>query len=220
MYVVVCTSMRLENVAHNKLKEPADAYARVHGVLCDPIKPKGPAPAFEHIPCAFYSWAELAHGTDLAPMYRSQVSRMSCDAEWLRAEKRTFTGYLLQLSRQVQQAEASMRRFTTFVDCMYGRGVRLHCLAPERPERLYQVDVNMKSNGDEVFAFDRTVSRLTEMGSEAYLLAHNERREEFHGQCRAHLFLVPGTEGIAKDPVENEEECEEYEEPRAASAGK
>ncbi|KAH7465691.1 AFG1-like ATPase [Phytophthora ramorum] len=114
----------------------------------------------------------------------------------------------------------SMRRFTTFVDCMYGRGVRLHCLAPERPERLYQVDVNMKSNGDEVFAFDRTVSRLTEMGSEAYLLAHNERREEFHGQCRAHLFLVPGTEGIAKDPVENEEECEEYEEPRAASAGK
>uniref|UniRef100_H3GSV1 AAA+ ATPase domain-containing protein n=1 Tax=Phytophthora ramorum TaxID=164328 RepID=H3GSV1_PHYRM len=113
-----------------------------------------------------------------------------------------------------------MRRFTTFVDCMYGRGVRLHCLAPERPERLYQVDVNMKSNGDEVFAFDRTVSRLTEMGSEAYLLAHSERREEFHGQCRAHLFLAPGTEGTAMDPVENEEECEEYEEPRAASAGK
>ncbi|KAL4116469.1 hypothetical protein PRIC2_011922 [Phytophthora ramorum] len=113
-----------------------------------------------------------------------------------------------------------MRRFTTFVDCVYGRGVRLHCLAPERPERLYQVDVNMKSNGDEVFAFDRTVSRLTEMGSEAYLLAHSERREEFHGQCRAHLFLAPGTEGTAKDPVENEEECEEYEEPRAASAGK
>ncbi|KAH7468579.1 AFG1-like ATPase [Phytophthora ramorum] len=107
----------------------------------------------------------------------------------------------------------SMRRFITFVDCMYDRGVRLHCLAPERPERLYQVDVNMKSNVDEVFAFDRTVSRLTEMGSEAYLLAHSERREEFHGQSRAHLFLTPGTEGTAKDPVENEEECESMRSP-------
>ncbi|KAG7390874.1 Lactation elevated protein 1 [Phytophthora pseudosyringae] len=113
-----------------------------------------------------------------------------------------------------------MRRFITFVDCMYDRGVRLHCLAPESPERLYQVDVNMKSNVDEVFAFDRTVSRLLEMGSEAYLLAHSERQEELRSQSRAHLFLAPGNVGAANEPVDNEEPLEEFEEPRAASAGK
>ncbi|KAL4165469.1 hypothetical protein KRP22_014179 [Phytophthora ramorum] len=225
MYVVVCTSMRLENVAHNKLKEPADAYARVHGVLCDPIKPKEPAPAFEHIPCAFYSWAELAHeehvhGPPAAALEAGAASRGLGAADFLTISKAFSVVFVSDIPLLNAERLNQMRRFTTFVDCVYGRGVRLHCLAPERPERLYQVDVNMKSNVDEVFAFDRTVSRLTEMGSEAYLLAHSERREEFHGQCRAHLFLAPGTEGTAKDPVENEEECEEYEEPRAASAGK
>ncbi|KAE9092790.1 hypothetical protein PF005_g15017 [Phytophthora fragariae] len=107
-----------------------------------------------------------------------------------------------------------MRRFITFVDCMYDKGVRLHCLAPESPERLYQVDVGMKSNVDEIFAFDRTVSRLMEMGSEAYLEAHSERQDELRGQSRAHLFLSP-----TNDPVENDEEDEDYEEPRAASGG-
>ncbi|KAE9207961.1 hypothetical protein PF002_g19552 [Phytophthora fragariae] len=105
-----------------------------------------------------------------------------------------------------------MRRFITFVDCMYDKGVRLHCLAPESPERLYQVDVGMKSNVDEIFAFDRTVSRLMEMGSEAYLEAHSERQDELRGQSRAHLFLSP-----TNDPVENDEEDEDYEEPRAAT---
>ncbi|KAG1710205.1 hypothetical protein DVH05_017209 [Phytophthora capsici] len=110
-----------------------------------------------------------------------------------------------------------MRRFITFVDCMYDRGVRLHCLAPESPERLYQVDNKLKSNVDEVFAFDRTVSRLLEMGSEAYLLAHSEKQEELRNQSRAHLFLAPGTVGSVSEFIE---EDEEYEEPQTASAGK
>ncbi|KUF88919.1 hypothetical protein AM587_10011384 [Phytophthora nicotianae] len=112
-----------------------------------------------------------------------------------------------------------MRRFITFVDCMYDRDVRLHCLAPESPERLYQVDVNMKSHVDEVFAFDRTVSRLVEMGSEAYLLAHSERQEELRGQSRAHLFLTPGNIESAGEVVQDEED-EDDEEPQTASAGK
>ncbi|KAG6622335.1 putative mitochondrial protein [Phytophthora cinnamomi] len=113
-----------------------------------------------------------------------------------------------------------MRRFITFVDCMYDKGVRLHCLAPESPERLYQVDVGMKSHVDEVFAFDRTVSRLLEMGSEAYLLAHSERRDELRDQSRSHLFLAPSAVGEPNESVDNDEEEEDYEEPRAASGGK
>ncbi|KAG3101021.1 hypothetical protein PI124_g13517 [Phytophthora idaei] len=113
-----------------------------------------------------------------------------------------------------------MRRFITFVDCMYDRGVQLHCLASESPERLYQVDANMKSHVDEVFAFDRTVSRLVEMGSEAYLLAHSERQEDVRAQSRAHLFLAPGNVEIGGESVQDEEEYEDSEEPQAASAGK
>ncbi|KAF4319858.1 hypothetical protein BBO99_00005885 [Phytophthora kernoviae] len=114
-----------------------------------------------------------------------------------------------------------MRRFITFVDCMYDKGVRLHCLAAESPERLYQVDTSMKSSVDEVFAFDRTVSRLLEMGSEAYLLAHSERQEELSGESRAHLFLAPGTVGTANEPVGNYEAVdEEEEEPRVVNGGK
>jgi len=86
-----------------------------------------------------------------------------------------------------------MRRFITFVDCMYDKGVRvsaenglfenecavvsvinalrgapslglqLHCLAAAPAELLYQVDPEAKGNVDELFAFDRTVSRLMEV---------------------------------------------------------
>ncbi|KAF1783070.1 hypothetical protein GQ600_15542 [Phytophthora cactorum] len=78
----------------------------------------------------------------------------------------------------------------------------------------------MKSHVDEVFAFDRTVSRLVEMGSEAYLLAHSERQEEVRAQSRAHLFLAPGNVEIGGESVQDEEEYEDSEEPQAASAGK
>ncbi|GMF23731.1 unnamed protein product [Phytophthora lilii] len=56
--------------------------------------------------------------------------------------------------------------------------------------------------------------------TEAYLLAHSERQDELGGQSRTHLFLAPGTVGTVAEPVEIEDEYDEYEEPRAASGGK
>lgn len=41
--------------------------------------------------------------------------------------------------------------------------MQLHCLADASVEELYHVDVSVKSHVDEVFAFDRTVSRLLEV---------------------------------------------------------
>ncbi|CAH0487982.1 unnamed protein product [Peronospora farinosa] len=111
-----------------------------------------------------------------------------------------------------------VRRFITFVDCMYDRGVRLHCLAPESPEHLYQVDAGMKAHVDEVFAFDRTVSRLLEMGSETYLLAHSDRQNELRVEPREDLFLAPDTVGSVNEHEDSAEEDENFEE--AASAGK
>ncbi|KAI9918858.1 hypothetical protein PsorP6_011795 [Peronosclerospora sorghi] len=105
-----------------------------------------------------------------------------------------------------------VRRFITFVDCMYDRGVQLHCLAMESPKHLYHVDAGMKAHVDEVFAFDRTVSRLLEMGSEAYLLAHKERHKK-EEQSRTNVFVAPTTTDnivtVLKESVAEEAQSEE-----------
>jgi predicted ATPase len=91
------------------------------------------------------------------------------------------------------------RRFITFVDCMYDKGVLLHCLADASPQRLFHVEENVKKSIDEVFAFDRTASRLIEMGSVEYQKTHQEAR-------------VNGKLQLVEVEVEDEEEVEEVEE--------
>ncbi|TMW67953.1 hypothetical protein Poli38472_007625 [Pythium oligandrum] len=106
----------------------------------------------------------------------------------------------------------AMRRFITFVDCMYDKGVRLHCLADAAAEDLYQVDANSKGHIDEVFAFDRTVSRLLEMGSEAYLQAHTEANRV----GASHLFLEATQ--LTDSEQEEEEAASESEQEEAREA--
>jgi protein AFG1 len=61
-----------------------------------------------------------------------------------------------------------LRRFITFIDVMYECHVKLIIHAKAAPSGLFEVDLNNRYN-DEVFAFDRTRSRLEEMGSDEYL---------------------------------------------------
>ena len=58
----------------------------------------------------------------------------------------------------------SARRFILLVDTLYDRGVHLILSAAAEPALLYAA-----SNGEEAFAFPRTVSRLIEMRSADYL---------------------------------------------------
>ena len=58
------------------------------------------------------------------------------------------------------------RRFVNLVDVFYDRGVKLIVSAAAEPAALYTAE-----QGNEAFAFRRTVSRLTEMRSAAYLAA-------------------------------------------------
>eukprot|EP00548_Thalassiothrix_antarctica_P015354 CAMPEP_0194175664 /NCGR_PEP_ID=MMETSP0154-20130528/9660_1 /TAXON_ID=1049557 /ORGANISM="Thalassiothrix antarctica, Strain L6-D1" /LENGTH=408 /DNA_ID=CAMNT_0038889547 /DNA_START=278 /DNA_END=1504 /DNA_ORIENTATION=- len=61
-----------------------------------------------------------------------------------------------------------VRRFILFVDSMYESHVKLIVHAQTQPESIFVVDLEDESC-DEVFAFDRTRSRLEEMRSQQYL---------------------------------------------------
>eukprot|EP00521_Asterionellopsis_glacialis_P006398 CAMPEP_0195284866 /NCGR_PEP_ID=MMETSP0707-20130614/2912_1 /TAXON_ID=33640 /ORGANISM="Asterionellopsis glacialis, Strain CCMP134" /LENGTH=542 /DNA_ID=CAMNT_0040344271 /DNA_START=575 /DNA_END=2204 /DNA_ORIENTATION=- len=70
-----------------------------------------------------------------------------------------------------------VRRFITFVDAMYECHVKviLHTLEASTPQELFVIERNnnndpqQQPHDDEIFAFDRTQSRLEEMASTSYL---------------------------------------------------
>ena len=61
-----------------------------------------------------------------------------------------------------------VRRLITFVDCFYEANVKLILQLETPPKDIFTVDLD-NANHDEAFAFDRTRSRLEEMGSKEYL---------------------------------------------------
>ena len=61
-----------------------------------------------------------------------------------------------------------VRRLITFVDCMYEAHVKLILQLETQPKEIFEVDLN-NAHQDEAFSFDRTRSRLDEMGSKEYL---------------------------------------------------
>ena len=58
-------------------------------------------------------------------------------------------------------------RFVALIDALYEAKTKLIATSEAEPERLYPA-------GDGAFEFERTVSRLHEMRSEAYLSAEHE----------------------------------------------
>ena len=61
-----------------------------------------------------------------------------------------------------------VRRFITLIDSMYECHVKLIIHTTTAPEGIFKVDLD-NQHCDEAFAFDRTQSRLQEMGSDEYL---------------------------------------------------
>ncbi|CAK4071212.1 unnamed protein product [Aphanomyces euteiches] len=89
-------------------------------------------------------------------------------ADYLAIAEAFHTVFLQDIPRLQVQNLNQTRRFITFVDCMYDKKVQLYCLADAAPIDLLEPDPATKGLIDEVFAFDRTVSRLLEMQSESY----------------------------------------------------
>jgi len=76
------------------------------------------------------------------------------------------TIFVLDVPRLTRNEMNHVRRFITLVDAMYERRVKAVITADASPLELLQSDGGPE---DELFAFDRTVSRLTEMQSLEYL---------------------------------------------------
>lgn len=64
-----------------------------------------------------------------------------------------------------------MRRFILLVDELYNRKVKLICTATTGIQDLFTADDTVY---DEAFAFERTISRLTEMQTKEYMEAAHE----------------------------------------------
>ena len=83
-------------------------------------------------------------------------------ADYLAIARRFHTVILVGIPRLGPENRNEAARFVTLIDALYEHKVKLLASADAEPEQLY-------ARGDGAFEFERTVSRLREMGSDAYL---------------------------------------------------
>ncbi|XP_052087704.1 AFG1-like ATPase isoform X1 [Mytilus californianus] len=115
--------------------------------------------------------------------------------DYLEISKEFHTVILRNIPQMTLRQKSAARRFITMVDTLYDNQVRLICTAEKEPKYLFQSsaisqqdyesnrmlmdDLGIQEQSDlsqasiftgeeELFAFDRTISRLTEMQTEEY----------------------------------------------------
>jgi len=83
------------------------------------------------------------------------------------------TVFVYGIPKLTLQERDQVRRMITMIDSFYERHVKLVCTAAREPFTLFEVAEEESGNTafDEIFAWDRTVSRLIEMQSVEYLSA-------------------------------------------------
>jgi len=81
------------------------------------------------------------------------------------------TVFICNIPTLTLQDRDQVRRMITMIDSFYERHVKLVCTATKDPLTLFQVSAEESKNTafDEIFAWDRTASRLIEMQSVEYL---------------------------------------------------
>ncbi len=83
-------------------------------------------------------------------------------ADYLSIARRYHTVFLVGIPKLGPENRNEAARFVTLIDALYEHNVKLIAAADAAPEALYV-------SGDGAFEFERTVSRLKEMQSDAYL---------------------------------------------------
>jgi len=127
----------------------------------------------------------MASGVDVARFsFEELCARPLGAADFLCIARSFHTVFLTDVPQLSLVQLNQVRRLITLVDALYDAGVKLVVSAAKPPEHLFVSDLEApidtenvtktseakkKSHQDEVFAFDRTVSRLIEMQSDSYL---------------------------------------------------
>jgi len=111
-------------------------------------------------------------------------------ADYLAVAAAFHTVFIADIPKLTLQERDQVRRFITCIDSFYERHTKLVCTADHDPIHLFQVsEEERKERGstcDEIFAWDRTVSRLIEMQSTKYLTDIVRRMDgvQFLGQFK------------------------------------
>jgi cell division protein ZapE len=103
--------------------------------------------------------------------FRDLCARALGAADYLALTEQFHTLVLKNVPRLSYDKRNEARRFMTLVDALYERKAILIVTADAPPAGLYP-------EGEGLFEFQRTVSRLTEMQSSAYLMACRDRRPD------------------------------------------
>jgi cell division protein ZapE len=83
-------------------------------------------------------------------------------ADYLAIARRYHTVFMVGIPKLGPENRNEAARFVTFIDALYEYNVKLIATADAAPENLY-------AQGDGRFEFERTISRLNEMGSSQYM---------------------------------------------------
>nr|WP_201155079.1 cell division protein ZapE [Rhodothalassium salexigens] len=83
-------------------------------------------------------------------------------ADYLAIARRFHTVFIVGIPVMGPEKRNEAKRFVTLIDALYDQSVKLFALAEAPPQELYP-------QGDGTFEFERTVSRLMAMQSQAYL---------------------------------------------------
>mmetsp|Transcript_88893 Transcript_88893/g.229310 ORF Transcript_88893/g.229310 Transcript_88893/m.229310 type:complete len:624 (+) Transcript_88893:132-2003(+) len=107
-------------------------------------------------------------------------------ADYLAVAHAFHTVFISDIPKLTLQERDQVRRFITLIDAFYEKHTKMVCTAALNPIELFSVTEEDKktSVADEIFAWDRTVSRLIEMQSIKYLSeqARALDGEQFLGQ--------------------------------------
>lgn len=102
------------------------------------------------------------HGDVLWATFSELCQQPLGAADYLEIATEFSTVLLADIPKMQKSDRNEAKRFVTLIDALYEYRVKLICTAQTKPISLYP-------EGDGSFEFGRTVSRLTEMQSEAYL---------------------------------------------------
>jgi cell division protein ZapE len=94
-------------------------------------------------------------------------------ADYLRLAHDFHTLVIDHVPVMTYETRNAAKRFITLIDTLYDNAVKLIASAQAQPHQLYAA-----KEGNESFEFDRTASRLIEMGSQSYLSLPHGRRDD------------------------------------------